>query len=130
MAADAANLEARVATLEAQISTITGGITARLDVVESGGQGIQQELRDLRERLEKVIGEDRQRIGNIEANMAQGSGETRFVKEFKPMLESKIIHALDRLGSDRTKYENWKERLENAMESTRPGMQAFLRHAL
>ena len=38
----------------------------------------------------------------------------------KPILESSIIQNLKRLGSDKTEYEMWRERLDNALDQLRP----------
>ena len=110
-------MDNRVAALEAavmQLGENVAMITNKLDAL--GGR---------MDTASQVFQREQDRIQKLEDALGKGGGAK--VKEWKPLLESKAIQNLTKLGSNRSEYRGWAERLTNALEAMRPGARTLFK---
>ena len=117
----------RLLAVETAITALQNEGRARQSILEStqaeiarAATGTHESLEQTREACRSMFVELQAKVREIEGKFASsGSGGSQNMlasqKDWKPVLESKAIQNLTKLGNDKTEYKLWKEKLENAL---------------
>ena len=120
-------LDGRATMLEASFQTLAESFRAKAGELETAIAGnkhaVGQEIQDLKSRLDQLFSELGEKIKKMEG---ESTGRTGVGNGGKPILESKAIAGLGKLGSDKSEYRLWREKFENAMDHVRPGSKTLL----
>ena len=113
-----AMVEERITAIETALGGViatTANLVTRLDALGSRMDNASQ-----------VFLVEQGRIHDLEEAI-KVNGRTKTTKEWKPLLESKATQNLVKLGSNRSEYRGWAERLTNALEAMRPGARTLFK---
>ena len=121
------SLDSRTAMLESSFQTLAEGLRAKSGELEGlitgNKDALNADIQDLKPRLETIFGELGTKMKKLEG---ESTGRAGGGNGGKPILESKAIAGLGKLGSDKSEYRLWREKFENAMDQVRPGSKTLL----